>query len=194
MSDDHQSFIKSPRQLIVVVALAFTVPVVVITLFAKFVSTTTRTGAGVDSMSAEAIEARLQPVGRLEVQGPGTSPAAAAPGAAAASPAASSAATTAATAPADGSPAPAAAVQAAASAEGEKIYRASCALCHDAGIAGAPKFGDKAAWGPRIEQGLDVLKKNATQGIRTMPARGGNASLSDAQVHAAVEYLAGAVR
>ncbi|HEY0878868.1 MAG TPA: c-type cytochrome, partial [Zeimonas sp.] len=67
MSDEHQSFIKSPRQLIAVVILAFLVPIVVITLIATLVQTTKRTGTGADAMSPEATARRLQPIGRLEV-------------------------------------------------------------------------------------------------------------------------------
>ena len=73
---------------------------------------------------------------------------------------------------------------------GKEVYTATCAMCHGTGLMNAPKFGDKGQWEPRIAQGYDTLVKNATNGIRTMPAKGGNASLSDAEVGAAVKYMA----
>ncbi len=73
---------------------------------------------------------------------------------------------------------------------GEEVYKAVCAMCHGTGLMNAPKFGDKGLWEPRIAQGYDTLVKNAVNGIRTMPAKGGNASLSDAEVAAAVKYMA----
>jgi cytochrome c5 len=76
---------------------------------------------------------------------------------------------------------------------GEGTYKTSCAACHSAGIAGAPKSGDKAAWAPRIAQGKDTLYKHAVLGFQgkggVMPAKGGNTSLSDADVKAAVDYM-----
>ena len=54
---------------------------------------------------------------------------------------------------------------------------------------GAPKTGDKAAWQPRIGQGVPTLYTHALNGIRAMPPKGGNPSLSDAEVKAAVDYL-----
>ncbi len=68
MSDEHQAFIKTPRQLITVVVLAFVVPILVIVLFVKLVGTSTRTGAGTDAMAPEAIEARIQPVAGFELR------------------------------------------------------------------------------------------------------------------------------
>jgi len=77
--------------------------------------------------------------------------------------------------------------------KGEATYNASCAACHAAGVAGAPKFGDKAAWGPRIAQGMDTLHTHALKGFQgkkgMMPAKGGNMSLADADVKAAVDYM-----
>jgi cytochrome c5 len=69
------------------------------------------------------------------------------------------------------------------------VYQQVCGVCHAAGLAGAPKTGDKAGWQPRIAQGVPTLYTHAINGIRTMPARGGNPSLSDAEVKAAVDYL-----
>ena len=74
---------------------------------------------------------------------------------------------------------------------GENIYQASCVACHAAGVAGAPKHGDTAAWEPRIAQGIEVLYDHAINGFNTMPAKGGNVSLSDDAVKAAVDYMIG---
>lgn len=71
---------------------------------------------------------------------------------------------------------------------GEAVYQAQCAACHAAGVAGAPKFGDKAAWAPRLAAGFDEVLKIATTGKGAMPPKGG-AAVSDAEFKAAVEYL-----
>ena len=90
--------------------------------------------------------------------------------------------------------APAQAAPADASANGEKIYKATCFACHDVGVAGAPKLGDKAAWEPRIAAGKDALYNSSLHGKNAMPAKGGNAALSDADVKAAVDYMVGQVK
>jgi len=72
---------------------------------------------------------------------------------------------------------------------GEKIVKANCALCHSTGLMGSPKIGDGAQWAPRIATGKDSLVHNAINGIRTMPAKGGNASLTDEEIEAAVVYM-----
>ena len=64
-----------------------------------------------------------------------------------------------------------------------------CATCHAAGLAGAPKYGDQAAWKPRIAQGLPTLHEHAIKGIRAMPPKGGSLNLGDAEVAAAVDYM-----
>ncbi len=99
-------------------------------------------------------------------------------------------------APADtaaSAPAPAGESVAAAGGDGEKVFNNTCALCHAAGVAGAPKLGDKDDWGPRIGQGTDTLYKHALEGFTgqkgLMPARGGNAGLSDDEVKAAVDFM-----
>jgi len=74
-------------------------------------------------------------------------------------------------------------------AHGQQIYRQACAFCHDKGVAASPKIGDAAAWSPRLAQGMDVLYASALHGKRAMPAKGGNPSLADADVKAAVDYL-----
>lgn len=79
--------------------------------------------------------------------------------------------------------------------KGEATYNASCVACHGAGVAGAPKLGDKAAWGPRIAQGMAKMEEHALKGFQgkagMMPAKGGNPALADADVKAAVAYMAG---
>lgn len=76
---------------------------------------------------------------------------------------------------------------------GEAVYNATCLACHDAGIAGAPKTGDVETWKARIEQGMAVLAAHAIDGFQGqtgfMPAKGGNAALSDGEVKAAVAYM-----
>ncbi|MFC5527446.1 c-type cytochrome [Rhodanobacter ginsengisoli] len=80
--------------------------------------------------------------------------------------------------------------------DGKAIYDHLCTSCHTAGIAGAPKLGNKSMWGPRIAQGLDVLVKHATEGYHGpdgyfMPPKGGNPALTEAQVKAAVSWIVG---
>lgn len=112
--------------------------------------------------------------------------------AAAATPAAPTAAAAPAATPAPAA-APAAKTAAAGSGTGEALYKQACLACHGAGVAGAPKFGDKAAWEPRIKTGLDALKASAIKGKNAMPPKGGSTA-SDADVQAAVEYMVNAVK
>ena len=72
---------------------------------------------------------------------------------------------------------------------GQSVYAKSCAACHDSGVMGAPKVGDKDAWVPLIADGVDVLAQNATKGVGKMPPKGGNMQLSDDEVKAAVGYM-----
>lgn len=76
---------------------------------------------------------------------------------------------------------------------GKSVFGRTCAMCHAAGVAGAPKPGDKADWAPRIAQGNDLLYKHALEGFTgakgMMPARGANAALKDDEVKAAVDYM-----
>lgn len=74
-------------------------------------------------------------------------------------------------------------------ATGKQIYEKSCMACHTSGVMGAPKTGDKAAWKGHIADGADHMVKNAIKGIGKMPAKGGNAKLTDAEVKAAVLYM-----
>jgi len=77
--------------------------------------------------------------------------------------------------------------------DGQQVYQASCGACHDAGIAGAPKFGDKGQWAKRIAKGVDTLYASAVNGVQgsagAMPPKGGNAALTNAEVKAAVDYI-----
>jgi len=73
---------------------------------------------------------------------------------------------------------------------GEAVYKLACAACHSAGVAGAPKTGDRAAWAPRIKQGLDVLNTHAVDGFKAMPAKGGNPDLDPVEVARAVVFMA----
>ena len=75
---------------------------------------------------------------------------------------------------------------------GEAVYTEVCASCHTAGALGAPKFGVKADWAKRNAQGFDTLVKNATNGIRAMPPRGGNPDLSDIEMARVVAHMANA--
>ena len=85
-----------------------------------------------------------------------------------------------------------------AAASGEQTFKSTCAVCHVAGVAGAPKFGDKAAWKDRIAQAKDTLYEHALKGFQGkvgfMPAKGGNAALPDADVKAAVDYMVDAAK
>jgi len=95
-------------------------------------------------------------------------------------------------------PAAAAAVAATAAADltGEQVYNQACVACHGAGVAGAPKFGDKAAWAPRIAQGMDTLHAHSLQGYQGkagyMPPKGGRTDLSDQSVINGVDYIVAA--
>jgi len=82
-------------------------------------------------------------------------------------------------------------VAAADDAAGKAIYEGGCVACHGTGMLGAPKFGDAAAWGPRAAAGLPALVNSARSGKGSMPPKGGNASLTDAQLQSAVSYMVG---
>jgi len=156
MSDAHQehhSPIRTPKQLIAAVAGFFLVVVIGIILLVSYVTTSKLTGAGTESQSAEAIDARVRPVADEGY----TLKDASAPKVLAA---------------------------------GDAVFTANCAACHATGAAGAPKLGDAGAWGPRIAQGYDTLLKHAIDGIRAMPAKGGNPDLDNVEVARAVVYMA----
>jgi cytochrome c5 len=134
------------------------------------------------SMSPQQVAKRIAPVANVQVDpnAPPPAPAAAAP---AAAPVAVAAVTI---APAAGKAA------GGAGANGKATYDTTCMACHATGAAGAPKLGDKAAWAPRIKQGLDTLHASALKGKGAMPPKGGNPSVPDADVVAAVDYMVAA--
>jgi len=147
--EEHSSFIKTPQQLLVVVLLAFLVPIIGILLLVSLVLN--QPSAEPAALAPEAVAKRLQPVGRVEFGAPP-----AAPG----------------------------------QRSGEEIVKASCAACHQAGIANAPKLGDKAAWAPRIKSGLNGMLAVAIKGKGAMPPRGGVADLSDLELARAIVNMA----
>lgn len=83
-------------------------------------------------------------------------------------------------------------------AKGEHVYKATCSLCHATGAGGAPVFGDKADWSPRIAQGKETLYGHALKGFTgakgTMPPKGANPSLSDDDAKAAVDYMVAQIK
>lgn len=149
---EHQSFIRTPKQLIAAVAGFFLVIVIGIILLVVFVTNHPRAGAGSDGQNAEATAARLRPVAEegfvlKDMNAPKV-------------------------------------LQ-----NGQAVYTAVCAACHASGAAGAPKLGDAGAWSARIAQGYDTLVQHAVNGIRAMPAKGGNPDLDDIEVARAVVYM-----
>ena len=76
---------------------------------------------------------------------------------------------------------------------GEALFQQTCSACHGAGIAGAPKAGDKAAWAPRIAKGMPMLYDHAMKGFQgssgVMPAKGGRTDAPDDLVKQAVDYM-----
>ena len=78
-------------------------------------------------------------------------------------------------------------------AAGEALYKQACAVCHVAGVAGAPKLGDKAAWAPRVGLGLDALTASVIKGKGAMPPKGGSAA-SDADIKSSVQYMLAALK
>lgn len=89
--------------------------------------------------------------------------------------------------------APAATQVAGAAGGGEALYKQACSVCHATGVANAPKFGDKAAWSPRIQQGLALLVQSAIKGKGAMPPKGGT-SASETEIRAAVEFMVNAAK
>jgi cytochrome c5 len=149
MSEEHSSPIKNWKQLVVVVVLAFVVPITVISMLASLVTRTHESAAEGDN----AVLARIQPVGNVTL-------------AQAAGPRGQL--------------------------TGEQVYQQVCKTCHDAGLAGAPKLGDKGAWAKVIAQGEKTTFEHALRGIRAMPAKGGNPDLDDVEVQRAAVYMVNA--
>jgi cytochrome c5 len=181
--EEHSSLIRTPKQLVVVVVLAFAVPIVVIALLAHLVISNIRGSEANPGLSEEAIAKRLKPVGDVAIMSKEEREAklAAEKKAAAEAPKPEALAK----APA-GAPAPSATAD---GAQGKPVYDKACAACHGAGVAGAPKLGDKAAWAPRVKSGMDTLYASALKGKGAMPPKGGNPSLADADVKAAVDFM-----
>jgi cytochrome c5 len=178
-SEEHGSLIQTPKQLIIVVVLAFAVPITVIVMLTHLITGGGDTSKRNPAMSDEAVAKRIKPVGEVVVDPSQPAPAAAAPAPVAAVPAATAA------------PAPAAKAD---SGKGKSVYDAACTACHTAGVAGAPKLGDKAAWAPRVKTGMDALYAASLKGKNAMPPKGGNLALADADVKAAVDFMVGTVK
>ncbi|VFR26726.1 putative cytochrome c [plant metagenome] len=150
-AEEHGSLIKTPKQLVVTVVLAFIIPIAIIILLVHFVTSGVKVGAGSDALGEEATSKRIAPVARLEL------------------------------------------VDASAPRElktGEQVYTTTCAACHNAGTAGAPKLGDNSAWAKYIKEGYETMLKVAITGKGAMPAKGGNPALDDVEVARAVVYMA----
>jgi cytochrome c5 len=165
--DPHQSFIKTPKQLVVVILLAFIVPVIGIILLVQLVLSGARPDP--QALAPEAVAGRIQPVARLEFGPPeGVKPAAA-----------------------PAKPAAAAAAGKPGTDDGKAVYDKTCVACHQVSVAGSPRIGDKEAWAPRIKTGTDSLMQSVVKGKGAMPPRAGNPALSDAEIRAAVEFMVG---
>ena len=79
-------------------------------------------------------------------------------------------------------------------ADGKAVYEKTCVACHASGVANAPKFGDKAAWAPRIATGSEAMLNAVIKGKGAMPPKAGAAGLSDADIRAAIDYMVGAAK
>jgi cytochrome c5 len=91
----------------------------------------------------------------------------------------------------DGStPAPAAPKAAGGAKSAADVYKKSCMACHAAGVAGAPKVGDQAAWDARMAKGIDTLVGSVNKGMGAMPPKGGDASLTDDDIKATIKFMA----
>jgi cytochrome c5 len=191
MSDHHHhdpiedNIDTHPVKLAIGVVIGAAALIVGILLLAQFAvgSYGARSMKDEKAMSEADVAKRLAPVATVNVDPNAPAPAPAAP-----APAAGAANVATVTIP------PPAAKTAAAGGSGKATYDSVCTVCHGAGVAGAPKFGDKAAWAPRIKSGLDALHASALKGKGAMPAKGGNPALSDADVQAAVDYMVAAAK
>jgi cytochrome c5 len=146
----HEGPIKTPKQLIWAVGLAFVVPIIGIILLVNYVTANKQPSAGSDGLGEQAIAQRLQKIGRVEIKDVSDP---------------SSMKT------------------------GEQVYAVQCVACHGTGAAGAPKFGDAAAWGPRVKSGYEALLTSALKGKGNMTSQGGG-DFSDVEVGRAVVYMA----
>ncbi len=149
MSDEHTSFIKTPKQLVIVVVLAFAVPIALFGLLSQLVTGVRPAGR---AEAETGVLNRIKPVGEVTLVD--------------------------ASAPQGDM-------------SGEQVYQTVCKTCHEAGLVGAPKFGDKAAWEPRIKKGVNALYNSALKGTdKGMPPKGGNRDLADIEVERGVVYMA----
>ena len=170
--------------------LSFILPAIVIVMLAGCGNDNKAPAAGSDGPDAAAVASRIAPVAKVAIKA-GSSPSTTPAGAGEAAPTAASAPVAAEAAPVE---APAAAVATAAPAgAAPALYTQACSVCHEAGIAGAPKYGDKAAWAPRLVAGVDGLTASAIKGKNAMPPRGGSKG-SDADIKAVVAYMVEAVK
>ena len=149
-SEEHNPGIKTPRQLVTVVFLSFVVPIITIILLVNFVVLENKESPGSSALATSAIEARIAPVGTVQVSDPNNF---------------------------------------AAARTGEQVFQAQCTTCHTAGLLGAPKFGDAAAWGPRVAQGYEALLNSALKGKGNMPAQSGG-DFSNFEIGRGVVYMA----
>jgi cytochrome c5 len=147
--DSHSSFIKTPKQLVITIVLAFVVPIFGIILIVQLVLH--RPSADPNALTPESLAARIQPVARVEFGAP---------------------------------------TAAAGARSGEAIVKTTCATCHEAGVANAPKIGDAKSWAPRLKEGLKGMLANAIKGKGAMPPRGGDTSLTDDEVARAIVFMA----
>ncbi len=169
MSDEHSTPIQNPKQLIIVVVLAFVIPIVVVLLLTQLV-TGFEVGAAGDPKK---VLERIRPVGEIVLVSAIDKSTVVAP----APVAVAAAAPTIADVP-----------------DAKKTYDTACVACHGAGIAGAPKLGDKAVWIPRLQTGIESLYAAAIKGKGAMPPKGGFTTLPDAAVKAAVDLMVAAVK
>jgi cytochrome c5 len=180
-AEEHSTPIKTPLQLVAVVVAAFVVPITLIVMITQLVTTGGDVGKDHPAMSDEAIARRLKPVGEVSVDPKQPRPAAS---------------VTAASAPGKVAAAPgkSAAAGKGGAGKGKSVYDTTCQVCHAAGVAGAPKAGDKGAWAARLKAGINALYQTSLKGKGAMPPKGGNTTLSDADVRAAVDYMVGLVK
>ena len=152
----------------------------------KFAEPAAPAGAASDAAPAAEPAAAASPA-------PAAAPAAAASAPAAAPAAEASAAAPAAATVAAAAPAAAAAATTSDPAVGKALYEKSCTVCHAAGVAGAPKSGNKEDWAPRIAKRMDALYKSSINGLNAMPPRGASTATDD-EIKAAVDYMVNAAR
>jgi cytochrome c5 len=201
----HESLIKTPKQLVIVLVLAFVVPIIVIGLLAKLATSGRIYDKDSPAMSPQEVAKRIRPVAEVGLGATG-------PGGKILktgeevyrSVCMACHATGISKAPKFGDRRDWArylregqkklAQAAAGKADGKIVYESTCMACHGAGVANAPKFGDKKVWAPHLQRGVSELYATALKGKGAMPPRGGNLTLSEAEVKAAVDHMVSAVK